>query len=984
MKKFLLLIGVIFFSNSLFSQTEYVTDRGFEGATVGTTSFIVPSGGGGNVGATLAGQWQLTFANGNCAGGCSSGTSQVVTNTKNSGNNALYINITKQTNRNDIRLFQVFPASPAIAAGKYLITYYMKADKANYPLVLDVLKPTQSLSVNGSVPYSVAHTTTTNWKKYRFIVDLTTWTAAELTNFRISIRPNTAINTASPTGPFPKEFWFDDFSFTPYNSATANIGSLADLKNIAILVAQERKKMSLDSGFVAESVALDAEIQLMSAGTFNVPIIPTKAVGFNPATALTTAATNPYINSVQNWADTYSSTTFVPYKKSKVGKSIFPKTSSQICRDLAPTIERLYWLVTSPYSSYRYNPDLFYRFLHIMYATSDDYKLNGNESVAGNLPGSTDNGMNDWLGAYGFPYGWRMLEYTYPDYVPITLKKQMQDATDLMGTQHRIWANNVYDYPYINRDISYAEVLMHAGLYRNNSDWTNIAKVLIDTTKAHLYPDGAYAYIGYQNEVQNYHGATNNSMAKLWAVSEYQSAWDCLQTGSNYEVISIEGGSVPEFYTAGCWKTQWNGIAGESGVGLVSVSENPYLKTRLDQLDAIFGISPEAFGIGYYKDIVGKPIADNYVVYDRNIQGPRGRYGRFSYGISARITSPEATTRVPGVGMQTMVGAMMTQVGRNVNQDEMNAAVMAVHSKVHVKNSSTPAEWIDWAYMSNKTEPLICVAKTASTVSSPAVLQSQSYGPSAYDTQWSSYQQWITLPDRIIGFVETYPGSNVPTNAFEIDGRVRFTYGRNGLKTAKNLVEDIAGQKYSYGNLKTIIHAHDFTTVSTGLAGTLRDDQSTGPASEIIFRYNLSTGTTLYPYPGTTKKYFIVEIRRSDAVGDAVVSRVIDGETKGLVVKLNGKSYSSFRNLGTAPATIDLTNVLIAGSINEAHFPRNDEPSLIKPQKITGTNFSLSGKNQVLIISSNEPTDIGKGWRNYDQTLRSNGVFQPDCNNCDN
>jgi hypothetical protein len=199
---------------------------------------------------------------------------------------------------------------------------------------------------------------------------------------------------------------------------------------------------------------------------------------------------------------------------------------------------------------------------------------------------------------------------------------------------------------------------------------------------------------------------------------------------------------------------------------------------------------------------------------------------------------------------------------------------------------------------------------------------------------------------------------------------VRFTYGRNGLKTPKNLVVDIAGQQYTYGNLRTIIHAHDFTSVSTGTAGTLRDDQSTGPASEIIFRYNLSSGTTLYPYPGTTKKYFIVEIRNLAATGNATVSLKNVGNVKGLIVKLNGKSFSSFRNNGTTPTTLALTSSLITGNTNVGFLTRNDTDTKAIVN-ITGTSYLLAGSEQILVVSSNDVNDRTKGWGNYTDLLAS-------------
>jgi hypothetical protein len=462
-------------------------------------------------------------------------------------------------------------------------------------------------------------------------------------------------------------------------------------------------------------------------------------------------------------------------------------------------------------------------------------------------------------------------------------------------------------------------------------------------------------------------------LAKILAVSEYQPAWDCISKTAMFELMSVEPREVPEFYTTPAWKTMWNGSSGISAEPLVAISQNPYLKTRYNQFRLVNGYDDEMpLSLAFYNpNIASLPLVDNYVVIDRNIKGVRGRYGRFSYGATGRSVARIGSN---DCGLQTVIGAMETIPGRTANIDEMDAALMAVHSKVHVRKTSANTEWTDWGYMMSRTNGKVCVGRTASTISTPGVLQYQTSGPNAFETNWSSYQQWITLPDRIIGFVETYPTNNVTTQAYEIDGRIRFTYGRQttALLNPKYMITEVSGSRYAYGKFKTIIHGHDFTTVSVDTAGVVRDDFRN--SMEIIFSYNLSNGTSLYSYPGNTKKYFMVEIRDSMAVGNATVSRMINGNVKGLIVKLNGKSYASYRNDGAA-ASVDLTNVLVTGNTHQVLFSRGD--SIInRPVVITSNSYTIPANEQVLIISTNTPiSDTGRGWQNYPELLALNGNF---------
>ncbi|WP_044129700.1 carboxypeptidase-like regulatory domain-containing protein [Rudanella lutea] len=993
------------------AQTNLVTDPGFEGITAGTSSYTTNLSGTVS-GTAVQGRWQLTFVTGTCSTttlcsgpttGCSSGSSVITTTDRNSGNQSLYMRITKHTNRNDIKLYQVL--SQPVAAGSYEVSFFMKSDGVSL-VTLNVFKSTAAATANGGETSGTvtgtasSFSSTTGWRKYRAVVDLSGWTEAERTGMRISVRPNTGTGTTGaslPQGPCPKQFWFDDFSMRP----ASTVGTLEDLRLTAIQVARERQELAANAGFTDEANALQADINTLTATT--VPLVPDKGIGFFPAPIHTSAATNPFIQAMNSWAGTYLGQAFPPSQsglppltttKSTSASMVFPggRGLAPIIRETGATAESLYWLLVSPLSEYRYNPDLFYRFLHILYASADDYNTHGASGEIDEVPGATTSGLNDWFASPTFAYSWRMADYSFADYIPTTFKNRMRNASDIMGGIYfTIAQTGLAGGTYVNRDVSYAEVLAQTGLHRNRTDWTNFARTIVTSLNTQcIYPDGAYSYIREQNEVANYHGGTTTSLAKIHAVLDVPEALTAISKTANYELISVEPTEVPEFFTAPSWKTQWNGQSGFSGEPLVFVTGNPYLKGQLDQFRALFGTGynsvfrkqlPSPLNVSFYRnDITAKPLPDNYVVYDRNIQGPRARYGRFSYAISGRdVDASEVVgTTSPGglPGMQTFVGAMTTQAGRQtvngVNRDELNAALMAVHSKVHVRTSANQ-EWRDWVYTSTRIKPKTTVTKTATAFSASGGLQRQNVGPTTFDSDWGTFQQWITLPDRIIGVVETFPKNGNPAQALEIDGRVRFTYGRGELQNPKSITVLEANKRYAYGNLQTIVHDHDFTQISTGTAGILRDDFPT--AEEIIFRYNLSDGTNLYTYAGDTRKYFVIEIRQNGAVGDATVSRVSNGDLKGLIVQLNGQSYRAFRNLGNAQITLDVSTSLTAGTIHKLYYSRTDnEPQT--PQTFTAVpgapaNLVLPANEQVFLVSGGRGEPLSDGFANFNTLLNA-------------
>lgn len=203
MKTKFLLAALLISATSLFAQTNLVTDGGFEAMSPTVKNYILNNSGTNKM--TVFGKWFVSFSKGGCENGCCEGTSEITTAAKKTGNQALTLTILRQTNRNDIKVFQVLKG---ITAGIYEVSFWAKSDVDACPIALDVLKATQASTNNGAEPFTGNFTSSTDWKQYKLKVDLSSWAAEDLDLMRISIRPN---NTKKlPEGPFPKTFWIDD------------------------------------------------------------------------------------------------------------------------------------------------------------------------------------------------------------------------------------------------------------------------------------------------------------------------------------------------------------------------------------------------------------------------------------------------------------------------------------------------------------------------------------------------------------------------------------------------------------------------------------------------------------------------------------------------------------------------------------------------------------------------------------------------------
>lgn len=733
------------------------------------------------------------------------------------------------------------------------------------------------------------------------------------------------------------------------------------LKLASVEVARIKYEQTQAAGLADEARVLLEDIASLERAAVTAPITPTRAIGFNPAPKILTG--NPHLEALYSWAEARLAKTANVYSKSTVAKPIFPSESYNETRALVGTVERLIWLLLSPVSRYRYNVQLFKDLLLIVYATSDDFFTSGGS-------------LNDWFAAPGAAYSWRILDEAFSGLLPALLLNRIRWAADKMGsTFYRRSLNEMKEVApystYCNLDISCAEVMMHTGMHRGNVTWTERAKLVIDLMMGPtvLYADGAYSYIGDQNESANYHGGTTTSLGNLYTVTGNPEILTAIAKAKNYELLTVEQGFVNEFYTVPAWKTAWNGIDGVSFSFLSYISQSAHWQTFGNVRRRVIPPSSNVLDAAFYTaPIQGKPLVDNYLVYDRNIQGPRYRRNNFSYAMTTRrVSLPD------NVGALTLVGAMTTQdspdtITKGSSRRFLSDALMSVHAKVHI-NKNSAAEWETWAYLIGDTSPQTTMSRTVGAISTPCSLYRQTSGPTGHPTNWQSFQQWLALPGRLVGIVEVYPKGSAGQSAFKIDGRIKFGYGRSGTRFKKTLRTITVGKEYLYGNLRLLVHAHDFTTVDTAPAGVLRD--APPDATEIRFRYIKpgTDGTTNVRFPGDTRKFFLVEIRDNSVTTPITVTRHDAAGVKGLVVSDGQNRYAVFRNLNTTEASFSVTNYLTAGLRTTVHYPRSDIDPGIAPTEFTGSTLSIPVNEQRLLVTSTAVNDHEPSWAHYDDLL---------------
>ena len=279
---------------------------------------------------------------------------------------------------------------------------------------------------------------------------------------------------------------------------------------------------------------------------------------------------------------------------------------------------------------------------------------------------------------------------------------------------------------------------------------------------------------------------------------------------------------------------------------------------------------------------------DGYIVYDRNVEGPRGRFGRWSFA---------GTTRDPGKGAQgrdTFVGAMLTS--KEDKPFPLDAALQVVTSQYRLKPGGP--RWRSCRCLSANEENAVTVAGNFGALTTRYRIQNVAWGGKSTLTNWEGCQEWLQTPKRIIGTLSICPLAD--EKAYSIHGRVRL-----GLKLA---LEKQADGSFRYGGLRVKLHGHNYADIVTEPSETFyTDPPEKFRSAEIVLRDAASVRSgekEPLTYSTGTEQFFTVEISPADNPPAAQVKRhELPGGLRALEVTADGQWYMVIHNPNKTPAT---------------------------------------------------------------------------------
>ena len=191
---------------------------------------------------------------------------------------------------------------------------------------------------------------------------------------------------------------------------------------------------------------------------------------------------------------------------------------------------------------------------------------------------------------------------------------------------------------YPNQDVYYALILAIASRLFDEPRYQALADQMMDKLAGNLMPNGAFHYIGQENESPIYHALVQVILGRYIELTDDSKARSVLKKSASYWgwVMSDEG--VAEAWSDVWWKQNWLTIPAAALTLSAKASGDPELKWREQQLLA--NQKPNGLPGVYARSawdpaLAAKRPSPRYLAADADIRGIRGKNGDWYYGLTA-------------------------------------------------------------------------------------------------------------------------------------------------------------------------------------------------------------------------------------------------------------------------------------------------------------------------------------------------------------
>ena len=585
--------------------------------------------------------------------------------------------------------------------------------------------------------------------------------------------------------------------------------------------------------------------------------------------------------------------------------------------------------------------------------------------------------LNDWAFCSQSTLAYLMLKQYKPSVIPAASQASWESGIrknidNIFASKPDLYNNLIVGSIWLNGDVKLAMGAYYGSLALNDAVSAAKAKNVIENVMPlTLLPDGATHYVGYQNESPSYHGeASIRPFLWYYIVTSSQVIKDFLCGTKNYiPLMQIPlGEGFKEWTTSPAWKPYYNRTTLKpEALGKAYLSGDPYNYTIGQGSQNLY------LAFLYKSGLTGVTLPDNYLLYDKNCMGPRGRYGNWGVIGTLRdpsIPAPELTeTRYLNMdGVNTIVGAFTLNANASSTTYPLNAAFQGAAPEVKYA-AGKETDWqrgAKWAFLTGKDR------NDAQTRTNTVYGMTTRYGVSKSrfsEMPWKALQQWVVTPDRVIGMTEIEATST--SSLYGLAQRIQLVSGRRNASGIRKILNIIDANTFEYGDLRVKIISKDYTgMVDTIYHGVMND--SIDKYSMMIELHDVNSGTDVaYNYPSGTRRYAFFEVTNKDRSYSTNASRLtlatgLEGfefqESAGRKVRMIHNTTASSIALNTNTMLSPYTKTRLIKSWDEATLTS----LTISAGNTTIPYTSIPAYGHIVVINSNIADDHAAGYKTFD------------------
>ena len=451
---------------------------------------------------------------------------------------------------------------------------------------------------------------------------------------------------------------------------------------------------------------------------------------------------------------------------------ITAKENNWLCREMANHLMLMSYCYQLPGSGYYKSPEVL-------------AFLTRGVSFLTNL-----HGENDWIFKKGgdMNINWFTMVpfvetvHTIVNELPEDVKvAALERIRSILSAHYQEYGNKATDV-YPNMDAFYMLAMLHGSQLLHEKLFADEYERVFKNLEACQYPDGGWPYFKTTNESVWYHEMVVASIARVYLMNQSPAALRMVQKSIPYYKLSVGPIGISEYVTDPFWKHNWADFSarGPSIVaGVTGDGNNKWLADRArsggtDVVDCIAAMT--------WKDMKSEPMANNYVVLDRNTNGPHGFFDGWSWVASASH------------GCDTLVGCY----SKDPQTDKLKG-LLAVKAEI-----DNPKNALGMPPAGNQGKTVI-KGNTAVFSSEYKMGGFKSvWGQPLYPFDWTCRQQWSldekSMSGEIVITSEADQQSPPPV--------IRFLFGKEGE------IKKISSERFEYDPYSLLIEHSDFSETS--------------------------------------------------------------------------------------------------------------------------------------------------------------------------